>query len=182
MKFLREMQRDRKRLPTIREVASHFGHASPTSVQRCFARLLEGGAIERCGHRYQLPQARMLPRGLPLVGQIAAGTPSEAIEADDFIDLGEAYDPERHFGLIVKGDSMIDAHIVDGDIAVIRRQETCQDGDIVAAIIDGEATLKRLFHFKDHVVLKPANRRFKPIKTSHVEIRGVLVGLLRRSF
>jgi repressor LexA len=94
--------------------------------------------------------------------------------------LGEAYDPDRHFGLRVKGESMIEALIGDGDIAIIRRQETCRDGEIVAAIIDGEATLKRFFRRKDHVLLKPENSRFKPIKVKEVEIRGVLVGVLRR--
>lgn len=180
LRFLCDEQRTRRQMPTIREVAQHFGHSSPTSVQRSFARLLEQGDIERDGHRYQLAPQRMPPRGLPLVGRIAAGRPMEAIEADDFIDLGEAYDPLLHFGLVVQGDSMIEAHIVSGDIAVIRRQETCRDGDIVAAVIDGEATLKQFFRRKSHIELKPANRKMKLITAREVEIRGVLVGLLRK--
>ncbi len=180
LQFLCEFQRERRQMPSIREVAKHFGHNSPTSVQRAFARLLERGEIERDGHRYRLAESRLIPRGLPLVGRIAAGPPRAAIEADEYIDLGDAYDPTRHFGLLVQGDSMIEAHIVDGDIAVIRQQETCNNGDIVAAVIDGEATLKRFFRKRDHILLQPENSRLKPIKATNVEIRGVLVGLLRR--
>lgn len=182
LRFAREHSRDRHRMPTIREVARHFGHQSPSSVQRIFGRLVEQGILRRDGSRYDLAESQKLKRGLPLLGRIAAGSPTEAIEADDFIDIGEEYAPDGHFGLLVKGDSMIDAHIVDGDIAVIRRQETCNDGDIVAAVINGEATLKRFYRRKDHILLKAANKRMKPITSRDVEIRGVLVGLLRRSF
>lgn len=182
LQFIRAHTRDELRMPTIREVARHFGHQSPTSIQRIFGRLVEQGVLRRDGSRYDLAASQKLKRGLPLLGRIAAGPPTEAIEADDYIDLGEAYDADRHFGLLVKGDSMIDAHIVDGDIAVIRRQETCNDGEIVAAVIDGEATLKRFYRRKNHILLKAENKRMKPITSREVEIRGVLVGLLRRSF
>lgn len=180
LQFIRETHRDQHRIPTIREIAKRFGHRSTTSVQRSLARLVEGGQLLRDGRRYRLPKSQVLKRGLPLLGRIAAGPPTEAIETDDSIDLGAAYDPAQHFGLLVKGVSMIDAHIVDGDIAVIRRQETCNDGDIVAAVLDGEATLKRFFRRKDHVLLKAENSQFKPLRVRDVEIRGVLVGVLRR--
>ncbi len=183
--FLVQVQRDEMRMPSLNEVARHFGHRSPTSVQRIFARLREQGLIQKCGTLYGLTAAAMQQRGIPILGHIAAGRPIEAIEntdIDEHVDLGDAYDPDKHFGLIVKGDSMIEAHIVEGDIAVIRRQETCHEGEIVAAVIDGEATLKRFFRRKDHVLLKPENARFKPIRVQEVEIRGVLVGLLRRRF
>lgn len=182
LRFVREHTRDEQRMPTIREVAHQFGHQSPSSVQRIFGRLVEQRILRRDGARYELAEPHKLQRGLPLLGRIAAGPPTEAIEADDYIDLGDTYAPERHFGLLVKGDSMIDAHIVDGDIAVIRRQETCDDGDIVVAVIDGEATLKRYYRRKNHILLKAENKRMKPITSREVEIRGVLVGLLRRSF
>ena len=181
--FLVEVQREELRMPSLNEVARHFGHRSPTSVQRIFAKLREQGLIEKHGHLYGLTKAATAQRGIPIVGRIAAGRPMAAIESSDVeerVDLGDAYDADRHFGLIVKGDSMIEAHIVEGDIAVIRRQETCRDGDIVAAAIDGEATLKRFFRHKDYVLLKPENARLKPLRVRDVEIRGVLVGLLRR--
>jgi repressor LexA len=179
--FLQQIHRRQRRMPSISEVAAHFGHNSPTSVQRIFARLREQGLLEKHGHLYGL--AAVKQRGLAILGRIAAGQPMEAIESvepDERIDLGDAYDSEQHFGLLVKGDSMVGALIGDGDIAIIRRQETCHDGEIVAAVIDGEATLKRFFRRKDHVLLKPENTRFKPLRVRDVEIRGVLVGVLRR--
>lgn len=181
--FLQEVQRRQRRMPSISEVATHFGHRSPTSVQRIYSRLCEQGLLEKHGHQYGLAAAAVKRPGLAVIGTIAAGRPMEAIESvepDERIDLGEAFDAERHFGLLVKGDSMIEAHIADGDIAIIRRQETCRDGEIVAAVIDGEATLKRFFRRKDHVLLKPENSQFKPLRVREVEIRGVLVGMLRR--
>lgn len=181
--FLQDMHRQQRRMPSISEVAAHFKHRSPTSVQRIFTRLREQGLLEKHGHQYGLAASATKRQGLSILGSIAAGQPIEAIEfsePDEQIDLGETYDPDRHFGLRVKGESMIEALIGDGDIAIIRRQETCRDGEIVAAIIDGEATLKRFFRRKDHVLLKPENSRFKPLKVKEVEIRGVLVGVLRR--
>ena len=180
--FLRQIYRQQRRMPSISSVAAHFGHRSPTSVQRIFARLCEQGLLQKHGHQYGLAASAVVRSGLAILGTIAAGRPIEAIESDDDderIDLGDAYDPERHFGLRVKGDSMIEALIGDGDIAIIRRQETCRDGEIVAAVIDGEATLKRFFRKTDHVLLKAENARFKPLKVRNVEIRGVLVAVLR---
>jgi repressor LexA len=179
--YLRDMHTRQRRMPSISETATHFGHRSPTSIQRIFASLCEKGCLQRHGLKYGLAAEAIRPKGLPILGAIAAGQPIEAIEAnqDERFDLGEAYDPDIHFGLRVKGDSMIEALIGDGDIAIIRRQETCRDGEIVAAVIDGEATLKRFFRKKDHIQLKAENSKYKPIKAREVEIRGVLVGVLR---
>ena len=127
----------------------------------------------------RLTGAALPKRGLMIRGSIAAGPLAEAVEVEETIDLGEAYDPETHWGLRVRGDSMVEAHILDGDVVVIRTASTCHDGDIVVAMVDGEATLKRFFKRKDHVLLKPENSRMKPIRVKRVEIRGVLVGLLR---
>lgn len=180
--FLQDIHDREGRMPAILEVAKHFGHNSPTSVQRIYARLCDQRLLKKHGNKYGLSVKGVRPPGIPIVGRIAAGQPIEAIEseADERIDLGEAYDSERHFGLRVKGDSMIEALIGDGDIAIIRRQETCSDGDIVAAVIDGEATLKYWHRKKDHIVLQPANINYQPIKAREVEIRGILVGVLRR--
>ena len=178
--FLQDIHEREGRMPSILEVARHFGHRSPTSVQRIFAKLCEQRLLKKHGSRYGLTASGVRPRGIPLVGQIAAGVPIEAIEREqEHIDLAGLYDSERHFGLRVKGDSMIDALIGDGDIAILRSQSTCRNGDIVAAVVDGEATLKRFFRHADHIVLQPANERFKPLIVRDVEIRGVLVGVLR---
>lgn len=180
--YLQDIHEHEGRMPAILEVARHFGHSSPTSVQRIFAKLCDQRLLKKHGAKYGLTVTGVRPPGIPVIGRIAAGRPIEAIEseADERIDLGDTYDAERHFGLRVKGDSMIEALIGDGDIAIIRRQETCRDGDIVAAVIDGEATLKRWLRKKDHILLQPANAKYKPIKVREVEVRGILVGVLRR--
>jgi len=179
--YLQDIHDREGRMPALLEVARHFGHRSPTSVQRIFARLCEQRLLRKHGTRYGLTTRAQRSSGLPLLGQIAAGHPIEAIESDcETIDLGGLYDPQLHFGLKVKGESMIDALIGDGDIAIIRRQPTCRDGEIVAAVIDGEATLKRFFRKSDHILLMPENPRFEPFRVRDVEIRGVLVGVLRR--
>lgn len=180
--FLKDIHDQEGRMPAILEVARHFGHKSPTSIQRIYARLCEQRLLNKHGTKYGLSAKGIGPTGLPILGHIAAGQPIEAIEneADDYLDLAEIYDSERHFCLRVKGESMIDALIGDGDIAIIKRQQTCENGDIVAAVVDGEATLKRWCRMKDHILLKPANVNFQPIKVCDVEIRGVLVGVLRK--
>ena len=183
LQYLQERSQQELPSPALSEIARQFGHNTTASVRRILDRLEHRGLIRRePGKRrhLQLTEQAMPPRGLPVLGQIAAGNPLEAVEAEEHFELGEAYDVRNHFGLRVRGDSMIDAHIMDGDIVIIRRQQTCQNGDIVAAVMDGEATLKRFFRRSDHVLLKPENAAMKPIRTSSVEIRGVMVGLIRR--
>jgi SOS-response transcriptional repressor LexA len=120
-----------------------------------------------------------------LVGQIPAGQPVEAIEDTEAFDLTEEFSPEDHFLLRVKGDSMIDDAIHDGDIAIIRSQSTCENGDVVAAIVDGEeATLKRFLNQGKRIKLQPSNEAMEPIVVAadRVEVRGKLVGLIRTRF
>lgn len=183
LSFLQQEERAGRPMPTLREIARQVGHRTTLSVQRILDRLESAGAIERTAKKsrgIRLTEQVRLPRGLMLLGQIAAGPLSDAIENPEFFELGEAYDPERHRGLRVRGDSMIDAHILDGDIAVIRLQSTCHDNDIVAAICDGQATLKRFVRRKDHILLKPENKALQPIRVREVQILGVLVGLIRK--
>ena len=183
LRFLQQQHLKGRPSPTLREIAEHVGHKTTLSVQRILDRLEQQGIIRREPQQARNIRltARALPkRGLLLMGRIAAGPLAEAIESQELFDLGEEYDPDTHRGLRVIGSSMIEAHILDGDIAVIRLQETCEDGEIVAAEVDGEATLKRFYRRKDHVLLKPENKQMKPIRVQDVKIRGVLVGLIRR--
>jgi repressor LexA len=122
-------------------------------------------------------------RGLPLAGVIAAGSPIEAVEDVQRFDLAGAYDPTNHFMLKVRGDSMIEDHIDDGDLIVVRKQATCKDGDTVVALIDGEnATLKRFYREDRQVRLQPANCNLDPIYVGkdRVSIDGVMVGVFRQ--
>ena len=118
-----------------------------------------------------------------VVGDIAAGVPIEAIEDVESFDLSKEFDPDKHFILRVKGHSMIDDGIADGDLAILRQCQSADSGDTVAAIVDGDATLKRLKRLKNSVVLIPANKQMSEMKfpAKEVEIRGVLVGLVRTS-
>ena len=182
LSFLQQEEHAGRPMPTLREIARQMGHRTTLSVQRILDRLEAAEAIERTAKKsrgIRLVEQARLPRGLMLLGQIAAGPLTEAIENPEFFELGEAYDSKRHRGLRVRGDSMIEAHILDGDIAVIRLQPTCHDNEIVAAICDGQATLKRFVRRKDHILLKPENKKLKPIRVTEVEILGIMVGLIR---
>lgn len=119
-----------------------------------------------------------------LAGDIAAGNPLEAMEDIETFDLGQTYDPHQHYLLRVKGTSMIDLGINDGDLAIIRSTTTAKNGDIVVAVIDGqEATLKTLRKSGSRIQLIPANVSLEPMEypASRVELRGVCVGLVRTS-
>lgn len=117
-----------------------------------------------------------------LLGHIAAGEPIEAVEDTETFDLTDMFAPGEHYLLKVRGDSMIEDAILDGDIAIVRPQKTCENGEIVVAIVDGdEATLKRFFREGDHIRLQPANALMKPILVhpAEIEIRGKVVGIIR---
>lgn len=117
-----------------------------------------------------------------LVGVVAAGQPIEANESVESFDLADQFAPEQHFLLRVRGDSMIEDAIVDGDLAIIRPGSECIDGDVVVAMVDGgEATLKRFFSEGQTVRLQPANVEMEPIRVAaeRVSICGIVVGVIR---
>jgi len=118
-----------------------------------------------------------------VLGDIAAGVPIEAIEDVETFDLTKTFDPEDHFLLRVKGDSMILDAISDGDMAIVRHAKEAKNGDTVVAIVDGEATLKRFQKRRNTIHLIPANDDMEEMTfaAKDVEIRGVLVGVLRTS-
>ena len=116
-----------------------------------------------------------------VLGDVAAGVPIEAIEDVETFDLAKQFDPHTHFLLRVKGYSMIEDGINDGDLAIVRQSKVASTGDTVVAIVDGEATLKRFRKNKNTVVLIPANEDMENMKhpAADVKIRGVLVGVVR---
>jgi len=118
---------------------------------------------------------------MPLVGHIAAGAPIEAIENQETIGLEALFNaPEGVFALKVRGDSMIDEQIRDGDLVVVERRETARNGETVVALLDNdEATLKKFYREKGRIRLQPANPDFPPIYVDHLRIQGVVVGVLR---
>ncbi|MCC6125980.1 MAG: transcriptional repressor LexA [Pirellulales bacterium] len=184
--FIRDKIRNRGYGPTVREIGKEFDIASPNGVV-CHLKALERkGIITRESNLSRAIQLAAEPvefRGLPLIGQIAAGVLHEAVEQDERVDFAAMFDPHKKnlFVLRVRGDSMIDDHISDGDYVVIHKQRTARKGQIVAAITDeGEATLKRWFPEKNRIRLEPANSNMKPIYVKNARVLGAVVGVVRR--
>ncbi len=182
--FLKDKILNRGYGPTVREIGSHFGIRSPNGVM-CHLKALERkGLITREAHMsraIQLCEPLQARMSLPLAGLIAAGSPLLADEQNERVDFRTLFDSEDQFCLRVKGDSMIEDQIADGDYVIVHRQETCRDGEIAVALIDGqEATLKRLYREANRVRLEPANSTMQPIYADNVDVLGVVVGVVRR--
>jgi len=183
LRYLQQCATESGRMPTQREIAEHFRLRTTSSLRVLLDRLEQQGFLTRDPLRargIRLTQMGQPRRGLPVVGFVQAGPLTEAEEVvAGYLEAGEDFDPERHFCLIVRGDSMIDAHIADGDVAVIRRQPTCENGQIAVALVNHEATLKRVFKERRQLRLEPANRRLKPFTVTDATICGVLVRVIR---
>ncbi len=174
--------------PTLQEIGDYLGISKVTVFEHLDA-LEQRGLIQRSRHKarsleltgpVRLPSDR--PSVLPLVGRVAAGSPIEAIEDPESIDLETLFASRRGtFVLQVKGDSMIDDQICDGDYVVCEKRETAENGETVVALLEsGEATLKRLYRERGRYRLQPANSRYAPIYTDRLTIQGVVIGVLRR--
>jgi repressor LexA len=191
--FLKNYLREKGFPPTLREIASHFGLKGPKAPQKTIAilerkgylRRIPGGsrAIEILGgspfHAGQI-------LSLPIVGRVRAGEPILAIEnIEGYINLDKSLvSSEDVFLLRVQGDSMIEAHIQDGDFALVKPQPNAENGEIVVALIEDEATIKRIFMKKDLIRLEPANPSMEPIVVrkgeKKISIVGKVVGIFRK--
>jgi repressor LexA len=190
--YIAEFQRDHGIAPTVREIGDHFGLRSPGGIHRILSLLREKGFVRSDdGKKRSWRALAVIPeKGMPVLGEIAAGNPIETISfSDEQIAVSpSAFGSEDCFALRVSGDSMIDAHIVAGDLAVIRPQTVVENGDIVAVIIQDvlpEATLKIVRQKSRSLVLEPANRAysamtFKGAECGRVRILGKCVGIIRR--
>jgi repressor LexA len=182
--FIKDKIMNRGYGPTVREIGSAFGISSPNGVMCHLKALEKKGLITResyMSRAIQLTDQPQLKRtSLPLAGQVAAGTPTLAIEDLERVDFASLFEEEETFCLKVKGDSMIEDHIAEGDYVVVRQTNRARDGDIVVALVDDdEATLKRFFREKDRIRLQPANKRMKPIYSNNVTVLGVVKGVIR---
>lgn len=183
--FIRRKIRSRGYGPTVREIAKEFDILSPNGVMGHLNALVKKGLITREANRSRAislvhDAARDREAGLPLAGTIAAGAPLETYQQEERVDFGDLFDPESHFALKVRGDSMVDDHIADGDFVIVRTSRTARDGQIVVAMVEGsETTLKRFYRDGKRYRLMPANRSMKPIRVDHVDILGVVVGVVR---
>jgi len=187
--FIRGKIQGRGYGPTVREIGVKFEIKSPNGVMCHLKALQKKGLIHREPNMSRAIQLLDDPASVPphstgvkLLGRIAAGPMTEAIEqADEELEFTDWEGADDKFALRVNGNSMIDEHIADGDFVVIRRQETARDGQIVAVRDEeGEATLKKFFREKNRVRLEPANKTMKPIFRDRVDILGVLVGVVRK--
>ena len=183
--FLKEKIMNRGYGPTVREIGNHFGIRSPNGVM-CHLKALERkGLISRESHMSRAIQltdhAQMRQTTMRLSGQIQAGMPVLAIEEEDRVDFSGLFDDDHHFCLRVKGDSMIEDHIAEGDYVIVRKTNTCSEGDIVVALVDGQdATLKRFYSEPGRIRLEPANSTMSPIYSNNVEVLGVVNGVIRQ--
>ena len=188
--------------PSVREIAAAVGLASTSAVHHHLSALEKEGLLERDATQsraIRLTPAAFLSTGagadllgrhpepvapvIPVIGEIAAGGPIEAYQdASETVAVPDIINTTAGtYVLRVRGDSMVDAHIMDGDLVVIREQQTARDGDIVVAQVEeNSVTLKRFFKERDRVRLQPANEAYEPQFYDDVRIQGKLVGVIRR--
>lgn len=177
---------DRGYPPTIRDIGTAFDIRSPNGVMCHLKALEKKGFIVRDGKsaRAIRPTHRRGVRpGLPFKGLVAAGAPIQAEAQDDRIDLHGLFSGANTFVLQVRGQSMIENHIDDGDYVVIRKQEAASNGERVVAVVDGEYTLKRFYRRHNQIELRPENGSMSPIVVEpgrDIRIEGVLIGVVRK--
>lgn len=185
LEFVHERLRAGKSGPTVREIAKRFDIKSPNGVTGHLRALERKGFISRRPH-----QSRSITvathwsnqsRGLPLAGRVHAGSMHEAVEESERVDFARMFTKRGTYVLRVEGDSMIDAHIADGDFVIVQPNKAPGPGDIaVVQTEDGQATLKYWYPEKHRVRLQPANRRMKPMYVRRARALGVVVGVVRQ--
>lgn len=171
--------------PSYREIGENFGLSSVSTVAEHIDTLASKGYLskeENEARSLQLtPSWDEASFQIPLMGMIAAGAPIQAIRTNETIDIPRDMMGPNVFALKVRGDSMIDDGIFNGDYVIIQQTATAKNGDIVVALVDREnVTLKRFYQEKDHVRLQPANKSMKPILAKNVVVQGKVKGIIRK--
>ena len=182
--------------PTVRDIGKAVGLASSSTVHAHLANLEKIGLLRRdpskpraielldraVGSAVESVKGIVRNEGLPLLGSVAAGQPMLAEEnVEEYVSVPElAGGSDGEYLLRIRGESMKEAGILEGDHVVVHPQETATDGDIVVALLGEEATVKRFFREPDHVRLQPENETMEPIRSKEVKVLGRVVGLLRR--
>ena len=182
--FILERIRARGYGPTVREIGTEFDIRSPNGVMCHLVALVKKGLITRepnMSRAISVVKGHEKQDGLPLAGSIAAGLPIESFEQNETVDFTRLFSKPGHFALKVRGKSMIEDHIDDGDYVIVRQQKTARDGQIVVALVDGQdTTLKRFYKESKRFRLEPANSTMSPIFANKVDILGIVVGVVRR--
>ena len=189
LQFIQAEQRAKGLTPSTREIQQHFGFASQTSVMQYLSALERKGFLQRHARKARAlvtPTTKTRVVDIPIYGQIPAGMSTLAeqeIEGHVTLDLDSlnASRSATTFALRVRGDSMIGAHILDGDVVILEDRQTAQNGDIVAALIDGETTLKRYVTTRARPYLKAENPAYPDlVPAQELRIQGVMTSLVRK--
>jgi repressor LexA len=172
--------------PSYEEIRNNLGFQSLNAVFKHLKQIEERGYLRIPWKNKKRAMELVDPQNgngaIPFLGVVAAGIPIEAVETPEFIDVPENFlGNGSNFALRVKGESMINDGIRDGDILIITRQPQAENGQTVVALVNGESTVKKFYHYGDEVELRPANESMKPIRVAadKVEIVGLVMGLLR---
>lgn len=190
LEFVRQYIDEQGISPTLDEIARHFG-LSRVTIFGHVSELERKGVVQRSARgvsralRLVEDEREVLREAIqvPILGTIAAGAPIAALEDPDILDFGDFVPPGKDvYVLRVQGDSMIEDSIRDGDLVVIEQRSTANNGETVVAVLpEEEATLKRFYHEPDgRIRLQPANAQLQPIFVDEVQIRGIVIGVLRR--
>ena len=190
LRFIDDFYGERGVAPTLEEIAEEF-QVNKVTIHGHLVELEKKGAVQRqprLARSIRVVQpppsrsSRTRPTKLRVAGTIAAGQPIEAMESPELFDLAELIPNDREvFLLRVRGDSMIDDQIRDGDFVLVEKRDTAHNGEIVVALTpDNEATLKRFYREKNHIRLQPANSNHQPIIVDDVSIRGVVIAVIRQ--
>ena len=186
--YLKEQIREKGYPPSIREICAALNFKSTSSVHQYIARLAEKGYIDKGDLKTRAIKivGDEPTISIPIIGKVAAGEPILAQEnIEDYFSIGESFFSQSDlknetFVLKVQGESMINAGINNGDYIIVSKENTARNGQIVVAMIDGNATVKTFYKEKDHVRLHPENDTMEPIIVKDVQIVGKVVGLFRK--
>lgn len=188
LEYIRKCVEEKGYPPSVREIGQAVGLSSSSTVHGHLNRLEQKGYIRRDPTKPRAiellsPQHRRVPyQQVPVVGRVTAGEPILAVEnVETYVPVSkEIFGDDELFVLKVRGESMIEAGILDGDWVIVRRQATAENDDIVVARLDDEATVKRFYREQGKIRLQPENPTVEPIITDRVEILGLVVGLFRK--
>ncbi len=188
LEYIKKQIKDTGYPPSVREICAALGFKSTSSAHQYVWRLAEKGYIDKGDLKTRaIKVVGTEPTiSIPIVGKVAAGEPILATEnIEDYMSIGESFFTKDalkndNFILKVQGESMINAGINDGDYIIVSKQNTALNGQIVVAMIDGEATVKRFYKEKDYIRLQPENDNMEPIISKNVQIIGKVIGLFRK--
>lgn len=189
LEFIEKFIRENDYAPSYREIADYFGFSSVATVAEHVENLKQKGFLtnDESGYRslklVEIDEAgsQWLGFTIPLLGGIQAGKPLEAVQTSETLEIPRDMMGKQVFALKVRGDSMVDDGILNGDYVVVEPCSSPKNGDIVVALIDKDnVTLKRFYREKDHIRLQPANRKYQPIRVKRVFIQGRVKGVIRK--